>query len=120
MLPATKAEEEAELKETYEALTVLLSDDSAFDAVLNAVFENMDSNSDGQLDTEELEGYITQACSIWGLPQPQHAQVQGIFGQLDLNNDRTISRDELSVFLRHFFQEQVKCCALKLRLPRAL
>ncbi|KAG2489181.1 hypothetical protein HYH03_012407 [Edaphochlamys debaryana] len=111
-------QEEAELRETHESLSVLLSDEGAFDAVLDAVFAKMDSNGDGQLDLNELESYLQGCCAGLGLAQPQPQQVQGVFKQLDLDNDRGISRDELAVFLRHFFQEQVKYCALKLHLPR--
>lgn len=34
----------AELKQTHENLSMLLTDDSAFESVLNAVFESMDVN----------------------------------------------------------------------------
>ena len=78
----SKQEEEVELRQTHEALTTILSDDSAFEAVLLAVFKNIDSNQDGNLDTNELESYITEACEGMGLAAPQHAQILGIFHQL--------------------------------------
>ncbi|PNH04855.1 hypothetical protein TSOC_008893 [Tetrabaena socialis] len=105
---------DAELRQTHEALSCLLLDDGAFESVLNAVFEHMDGNRDGRLDPVELETYIGEACKGMGLEAPQKAQVQGVFNQMDLNDDAAISRDELAIFLRHFFQEQVKFCALKL------
>ncbi|GLC36345.1 Lysophosphatidylcholine acyltransferase 2 [Pleodorina starrii] len=114
-----KQEEEVELRQTHDALSIILSDDTAFEAVLNAVFKDIDQKGDGTLDNEELERYIGDACTGMGLPPPKNGQVHGIFHQLDLNNDQCISREELGVFLRHFFQQQVKFCALKLHLPRA-
>lgn len=97
---------------------MLLTDDSAFESVLNAVFEAMDANRDGKLDMSELDTYVSAACHSLALAKPHPGQVQGIFRQLDLDNDREISRDELHTFLRHLFQEQVKFCALKLHLRR--
>ncbi|GFR45428.1 hypothetical protein Agub_g6807 [Astrephomene gubernaculifera] len=113
-----KPEEEAELRYTYDALITLLSDDSAFDAVLHAVFTNIDSKRDGTLDHKELQRYIAETCEEMGLEAPHRSQCRGIFRQLDLNDDNAISTEELGVFLRHFFQEQVAICALKLRPPR--
>ncbi|GIL65406.1 hypothetical protein Vafri_19158 [Volvox africanus] len=116
-MPA-KEEEELELRQTHEALSTILSDDGAFEAVLSTVFDNIDWKRDGTVDNQELERYIGDACEGMGLAAPMTGQVQGIFHQLDLNNDQAISREELAVFLRHFFQQQVKFCALKLHLPR--
>ncbi|EFJ44516.1 hypothetical protein VOLCADRAFT_95224 [Volvox carteri f. nagariensis] len=117
-MPA-KDEEELELRQTHEALSIILSDDSAFEAVLNTVFEDIDFKLDGSVDNYELERYIGNACAGMGLAPPETGQIHGIFLHLDLNNDKAISREELAVFLRHFFQQQVKFCALKLHLPRA-
>ncbi|PNW80277.1 hypothetical protein CHLRE_08g385100v5 [Chlamydomonas reinhardtii] len=110
--------DEEDLRTTQDSLTILLSDDSAFESALNAIYEAIDTNGDGRLDPSELERYIGRACAKMGVDGPAPAQVAGVFKQLDLNNDRDISREELSVFLRHFFQEQVKYCALKLRAAR--
>lgn len=55
--------------------------------------------------------------------QPMHAkvlsfapvQVHHVFKHLDLNNDNTVSKDELAVFLKHLFTEQLKvpgCCIM--------
>ncbi|KAG2426710.1 hypothetical protein HYH02_014750 [Chlamydomonas schloesseri] len=110
--------DEKDLRTTQESLTILLSDDSAFESALNAIYEAIDSNGDGRLDAHELERYIGRACAKMGVDSPAPAQVAGVFNQLDLNNDHDISREELGVFLRHFFQEQVKYCALKLRAAR--
>ncbi len=38
-----------------------------------------------------------------------------MFQHLDLDNDNTVTRNEMSVFLRHLFKEQLKHCAEKLK-----
>ena len=42
-------------------------------------------------------------------------QVNHVFKHLDLNSDNSVSVDELAVFLRHLFSEQMKHTQEKLR-----
>lgn len=69
----------------------------------------------GTLDTSELERYISGHAESMGVTEtPTSEQVHSIFQHLDLNCDSKVSREELAVFLKHFFQQQLKQCELTL------
>lgn len=55
------------LQETLDALTLILSNDAAFDKVVELVFANLDQNRDGILDLPELESFVTLCCSSMGI-----------------------------------------------------
>lgn len=77
-----KAVDEAELKQTHQALSVLLSDATAFDAAVDGIFRCMDTSADDEVDAEELMAYVQEASAGLGLPRPQPGQVQGVFRQV--------------------------------------
>lgn len=107
---------EADLHETLQSLKIILSDTVSFEKVVTSVFAGIDADSNNTLTLAELQNFLGGISGTMNLPAPEPAQVQGVFRQLDLNGDRGISRDELSVFLRHLFQEQVKFCQSRLHL----
>lgn len=39
---------------------------------------------------------------------PSFEQIKQVFRHIDLNNDASVTREELSVFLRHMLREQAK------------
>lgn len=97
-MPVNEEEDELELRQTYESLSIILSDEAAFEAVLSAVFDDIDDKGDARLDKEELNRYITEACDGMGLPPPHKGQIQGIFHQL-------VSCRTFTVFLHHLHRE---------------
>jgi hypothetical protein len=46
---------------------------------------------------------------------PSKEQIQHVFRHLDLNGDDAVNKEELAVFLRHLFKEQLKQTGDKLR-----
>eukprot|EP00798_Chlamydomonas_sp_ICE-L_P007718 gene7718-887_t len=89
------------LIETRDSLKAILGDEEAFQQVL---------------DIGELHKFIMGVCGDMGVQDsPNRDQVNHVFQHLDLNSDDEVSKDELSVFLRHLFNEQLKHTEEKLK-----
>ncbi|KAJ9522434.1 hypothetical protein QJQ45_008274 [Haematococcus lacustris] len=100
--------------EAQEALRIILSDEAVFTQVVDSLFESLDINKNQGLDQRELQLYITQCCEDLGVKEPpSQEQVAHVFRHLDLNNDNSVNKDELSAFLLHLFQEQLRWAATR-------
>lgn len=96
------------LEETIEALETILGDEDTFQKVVTSVFTNMDKNGNGFLEPKELGEFLGEVSrQVEGIEPPTSSQVFHVFKHLDLNSDHSISRDEMEVFLRHSFQQQL-------------
>jgi len=95
-------------QETFESLQIVMSDEPTFQKLVDTVFRNMDANKSGTLDSKELTAFMVQVCDDMGIQDPPtSAQAYQVFKHLDLNGDNSVTRDELTVFLRHLFTEQM-------------
>lgn len=64
------------------------------DQFLTKLFAKFDSNSDGRLSSYEFTEALKYLTKVLGTTLPNRTDVQEIFGYLDSDSDRTISREE--------------------------
>jgi hypothetical protein len=67
------------------------------DEAVDALFASWDADGDGSIDKEELGAFLND---LFGDGEIDSADLDGFMGQLDGNHDLSLSRKEISVFLR--------------------
>ena len=56
-----------EIEQTLDTLNVLLNDEETFHHVCDAIFKAIDVNGDGNLERDEIRGFINKICLDIGL-----------------------------------------------------
>uniref|UniRef100_A0A7S0YSG9 EF-hand domain-containing protein n=1 Tax=Polytomella parva TaxID=51329 RepID=A0A7S0YSG9_9CHLO len=107
-------ESEEDLEQCHKALSFILTDEEAFNRVLKSIFDTIDLDENGTIETSELERFISCLSSKMHVSTPTSQQIQFIFSHLDLNSDNVVQKEELAIFVKHMLQERVRYCILKL------
>ena len=73
-----------EMEQTYEALKTILEDQNVFDNVVQEIFEQIDTDGNGNLEREEIKDYILKLCKEIGMKHhPNDRTMEEIFKDLD-------------------------------------
>merc|ERR1740139_359956 len=99
----------AEIEQTYLALRVILSDEATFHHVCHEVFATIDVNGDKSLEKKEVRNFVDNICLGMGMEEkPDDATIAEVFAELDEDGSNEISLDEMKVFLRKLFSNQLE------------
>mmetsp|Transcript_30471 Transcript_30471/g.37519 ORF Transcript_30471/g.37519 Transcript_30471/m.37519 type:complete len:112 (+) Transcript_30471:22-357(+) len=93
-----------EIQGTLETLNVLLNDEETFHQVCLIVFQSIDEDNSGYLDSGEIRGFIDNICSEMDVERhPDDRTLEAAFLSMDEDGSNEISFDELCKFLRRVF-----------------
>jgi hypothetical protein len=81
-----------EIEETYEALSVILEDESTFEYVVSEVFRAIDIDKSLRLGRDELKEFIVKVCEEMGMrTTPDDKTIEEVFKDLDEDNSNDIN-----------------------------
>eukprot|EP00826_Nyctotherus_ovalis_P000099 TRINITY_DN0_c144_g1_i7.p1 TRINITY_DN0_c144_g1~~TRINITY_DN0_c144_g1_i7.p1 ORF type:complete len:115 (-),score=60.62 TRINITY_DN0_c144_g1_i7:65-409(-) len=98
------------MKKGYEHLCNLLTDQKAFDEMLDKSFETVQKAKAGTLTIEELQKGMSEAMEAKGMkapPMPREA-VEKMFNEVTSDKTKAMTKEELSKKLREILEERKK------------
>jgi len=75
-------------------MTNILSDETKFQAMCRAAFDEIDKDKSGSVDIKELEQCLKNMSAKNGLPAPSKSDIQDALKLFDKNKDGTIQFSE--------------------------
>jgi Ca2+-binding EF-hand superfamily protein len=85
----------AERIEVEVLMKMALEDDEGKDILGKKMFEEIDSNSNGFIEWQELVDYMVGLSRLTGKPPPTPESLKAIFVEADQNNDKKLSYEEI-------------------------
>lgn len=86
----------------------ILSDEPKFQAMCKAVFDELDKDKSGTIDTKELEAALTKTSKQNGLPPPSKQDIAEAVKLFDKNKDGTIQFKEFVEVTRESYRKAAK------------
>ena len=68
--------------------------------ICKTVFDQFDENKDGEIDLREFKLALTKFATESGAPAPDDTIVKETMDELDKNNSKTLTIDELESFVK--------------------
>jgi Ca2+-binding EF-hand superfamily protein len=90
-----------ELLQTYEALTVILTDESQFTKVIKEIFKTFDIDGSGTISLDEIKKFMN-GTSL----KMDDNTFREVFAELDEDGTNDVSQEELGRFMRRLFRCQ--------------
>eukprot|EP00826_Nyctotherus_ovalis_P050068 TRINITY_DN609_c0_g1_i10.p1 TRINITY_DN609_c0_g1~~TRINITY_DN609_c0_g1_i10.p1 ORF type:complete len:105 (+),score=47.66 TRINITY_DN609_c0_g1_i10:210-524(+) len=92
-----------------DSIDKILNTPELFNGMVEKLFAIIDKDKSGGLDLNEMEEFITSSSSSMGMTTPPSKEsIKEMFEKLDVNKDKILSKEELSVFVKNMLEEQKK------------
>jgi len=75
-----------------------------FDEIVKKTFHSIDLDESGNIEKNEFKDLLTEIYKMLELPNPTNDDVEREFKRLDKNNDRKLSKEELSVLIKEIIE----------------
>ena len=89
-------------------IRAVLADPEKLNAVCKAVFDSVDTDGSGAINSSELKNALTSLASECGIEAPTQEQCDSAYKALDTNSDGKVSLSEFSVLVTSILQSLVE------------
>ena len=90
----------------YEALDLILKDETTFDQLIKDVFKTIDVDGSNSLSKSEIQTFIDFLCQEMMGTKLDDKTLEELFNELDEDGSNDVDCEELKVFIMKFFQTQ--------------
>ena len=95
-----------DLQETIAIIEALLGNETAFEQLVECVFDSIDTDKSGSIEIEEIETFIKDVCKEGLGEAPDKESIKAVFDLLDEDHSNSIEKSELGAYLRMLFEDQ--------------